>query len=117
MNPCRALDLREKKVGLILEPADFEASTGNRAVFDLGAIVVRHELAAADFAKHLALVGQTRCVLPEAADEQVRRTPIDRHVVDVSPGPRSVEDGFVIAGDEAGILAKTRDPQGKKMLF
>jgi len=24
MNPCRALDLREKKVGLILEPADFK---------------------------------------------------------------------------------------------
>src|SRR5262249_37572194 len=45
------------------------------------------------------------------------RTPIDRHVVDLGLGPRSVEDRFVIAGDEARVLSKARDPQGKKMLF
>jgi len=46
------------KIGLIFEPADFEASAGNRAVFDLGPIVIRHELATTYLAKHLALLGK-----------------------------------------------------------
>src|ERR1700681_512257 len=86
-DPCRALDLREQQIGLVLEPAEFESAPGNRAVFDLGPIVVWHELATADLAKHLSLVGQSARALLDAADEQVRGTAIDRHGVDVGLGP------------------------------
>ena len=115
MDPRRALDLREQQIGLILEPADFEAPAGNRAVFDLGPIVIGHELAAPDLAKHLSLIRQTGRILFEAANEQIRRTAIDRHVVDVGPGPGAVDHGLVVAGDEARILAEPRDLQGQKM--
>src|SRR6185437_1918044 len=63
MNPCRALDLREQQIGLALEPADFETAAGDGAVLDLGAIVIGHELAPSDLAKHLALVGQSAVAL------------------------------------------------------
>src|SRR5207253_11202034 len=55
--------------------------------------------------------------LLKAADEQVRGTAIDRHVVDIGLGARSLEDRFVIAGDEAGILAEPRDLQRDEMLL
>ena len=70
-DPRRALNLREQQIRLIPEPAEFEASAGNRAVLDLGPVVIGHELAATDLAKHLPLVGQANGVLFEAADEQI----------------------------------------------
>ena len=116
-HPRRALDLREQQIGLVLEPDDFEAATGNRAVLDLGAIVIGHELAAADLAEHLALVGQARGTLPGAADEQIGGSAIDRHGVDVGLGPGAVDDGLVVAGDKTLGFAEPRDSQGKEMLL
>src|ERR1700737_440194 len=116
-DPRRALDLREQQVGLVFEPADFQASAGNRAIFDLGPVVVWHELATADLAKYLSLVGQANSALLDAADEQVRGTAIDRHGVDVGLGPGPVDDRLVVAGDEAVAFAKPRDAQGEKMLL
>ena len=107
----RALDLREQQIGLVLQPADFEAAAGDLAVLDLGAVVIRHELAAADLAKHLALVGQAGGALRDAANEQVRRPAIDRHGVDVGLRPRAVDDRLVIAGDETLGFAEPRDSQ------
>ncbi len=116
-DPRRALDLREQQIGLVFEPADFEASAGDRTVFDLAAIVIGYELAAADLAKHLSLVGQTNGVLFEAADKQVRGTAINRHGVDVGLGPGPVDHGLVVAGDKTLAFAKPRDAQGEKMLL
>src|SRR6185437_7343448 len=110
-DPCRTLDLREQQIGLAFEPADFEAAASDRPILDFAAIVIGHELAPADLAKHLALVGQAAVALLLAADEQIRRTTIDRHGVDIGLDPRSVEDGFVIAGDEALALPEPGDPQ------
>ena len=109
-DPRRTLDLREQQIGLILQPADLEAAAGNRTVFDLGTIIVGHELAAADFAKHLALVGQAAVALLLAAHEQVRGTAIDRNGIDVGLRPRPVDDRLVVAGNEALALPEPRDP-------
>ncbi len=116
-HPGRALDLGEQQIGLVLQPDDFEAAAGNRAVLDFGAIVIRHQLAATDLSKHLALVGQARRTLPRAADEQIGRAAIDRHGVDVGLGPGAVDDGLVIAGNKALGFAEPRDAQGKEMLL
>jgi hypothetical protein len=75
-----------------------------------GAIVIRHQLAAADLAKHLALVGQACRTLAGAADEQIGGAAIDRHGVDVGLGFGAIDDGLVIAGDETLGLAEPRDP-------
>src|SRR5206468_6330247 len=56
-DPRRTLDLREQQVGLFLQPADFEPAAFNRAILDFGAIVIGYQLAAADLAEYLALVG------------------------------------------------------------
>ena len=81
------------------------------------AVVIGHQLAAADLAKHLALVGQAGRALRGAADEQIGRPAIDRHLVDLVLRPRAVDDRLVIAGDKALAFAKPRNAQGKKMLF
>ena len=109
--------MREQQIRLIPEPAEFEASAGNRAVLDLGPVVIGHELAATDLAKHLPLVGQAACTLFDAADEQIRRAAIDRHVVDVGLGPGAVDDRLVVAGDESVIFPEPRDSQRQKTLF
>ena len=116
-DPRRALDLREQQIGLILEPANLKPAAGDRAVLYLAAIIIRHKLAAADLAKHLPLVGQVGRTLLKAADEQIRGSAIDRHVIDPGLGARSIEDGFVIAGDKAGILAEPRDLQRDEMVL
>src|SRR5690606_10661658 len=54
----RALDLDEQQVGLALEPGNFQPASGDGAILDLGPVVIGHELAPADFAKHLAAIGQ-----------------------------------------------------------
>ena len=100
-DPRRALDLRKQQIGLILEPADFEASPCDFAVLDLGTIVIRHQLAAADLAKHLALVGQAYRTLIIAAHKQIRRTAIHRHIVNVGLRPRPVDHRLIITRDEA----------------
>src|SRR6195256_3996404 len=116
-DPRRALDLREQQIGLTFKPADFQASAGNRAVFHLGPIVIGNELATADLANHLPLIGQPVRALFDAADEQIRRTAIDRHGVGIGLSPGPVDDRLVIAGDEAVASPEPRDAQGKKMFF
>ena len=113
----RTLDLREQQVGLVLEVTDFEATAFDRAVLDLGAVVIGHQLAAADLAEHLATIGQADRTLGGAADEQIGRPAIDRHLVDLVLRPRAVDDGLVIAGDKPLAFAKPRNAQGKKMLL
>ena len=81
------------------------------------AVIVGHELAAADLAEHLALVRQIGRGLRIAAHEQVGGTPVDRHIIDLVLGPRSLDDRLVIAGDEAGILAQTRNLQRHEIFF
>src|SRR6185503_21304 len=116
-DPRRTLDLREQQVGLFLQKADFETAAFNRAVLDLGAIVIGHQLAAADLAEDLALVRQAGRALRGAADEQIGRPAIDRHLVDLVLRPRAVDDGLIIAGDKALAFAKSRNAQGEKMLL
>src|SRR6202012_220746 len=105
-NARRSLDLREQKIDRILQPADFQPAAGDRAILDFAAIVIGHELAATDLAKHLALVRQARRVLLETTDKQVGRPTIDRHVIDIGLRARPLEDRLVIAGHKAGILAQ-----------
>ena len=44
--PARALDLQEEEFDRIGRPGDLEPASGERAVLDLGAVVIGHELAA-----------------------------------------------------------------------
>src|SRR6185437_10357790 len=116
-DPRGALDLGEQEIRLVLEPDDFDAAAVERTVLDLAAVVIGHELAAAYLAEHLALVRQVGRGLRIAAHEQVRGTPVDRHIIDLVLGQRSLDDRLVIAGDEAGILAEPRNLQRHEVLF
>ena len=116
-DPGRTLDLREQQIGLVLQPADFEAAAIDRTVLNLGAIVIGHQLAAADLAKHLALVGEPCRALLGAANEQIGRPAIDRHIIDLVLGPRAVDDWLIVTGDKPLAFAKPRDTQGKKILL
>ena len=49
-DPRRALDLREQNIDLIVQIEDLNVLAIERAVLDLAAVVVRHDLAAADAA-------------------------------------------------------------------
>ena len=112
-----ALDLREQQIGLVSQPADFETASLDRAILDLGAVVIGHQLAAADLAEHLSLVGQPGRILVGAADEQVGGTAIDRHGVDFVLGLRAVDHGLVVTGDKALAFAEPRNPQRQKVLL
>ena len=56
-NARRTLNLDEQQIGLTFQPHNFKAAAGDCAIFDFGAVVIRHQFAAADLAKHIALVG------------------------------------------------------------
>ena len=113
----RALDLREQQIGLVPQPADFETASLDRAILDLGAVVIGHQLAAADLAENLSLVGQSGRILVGAPDEQIGGTAIDRHIVDFVLGPRAVDHGLVVTGDKALAFAEPRNPQRQKILL
>src|SRR6185437_189164 len=87
------------------------------AVLDFGPIIIGHELAAAYLAKYLAFVGQSDRRLGEAFYEQIGGTAVDRNVIDIGLGSRSVDNRLIITRDETRILAKARDAQGHEVLF
>lgn len=107
--------LDEQQIGLALQPDDLEPAAREDAVLDLAAVVIRYQLAPADLAEHLALVGHAGARLREAAHEEVGRPPVYRHGVDIGPNARAVDDGFIVAGDEAGLLADPRNLQRHEM--
>jgi hypothetical protein len=109
--------LREQQIGLVFQPANFQSPACDRAVLDLGAIVIRHELATADLAKYLPLVGQPDGILFESAHEQIGWTPIHRHGVGFGLDPRALDHGFIVAGDKTLIFPKPRDPQRPEILL
>ena len=55
------------------------------------------------------------CVVPRT--NRLDGPAIDRHIVDVGLGPRAIDHGLVIAGDETLALAEPRDAQGQKILL
>ncbi len=101
----------------LLSQHDFQPALLDRAILDLRAIVIGHELAAADLAIDRALVRQIGRGLVKALHEQVRGTPVDRDVEDLVRLPRSLDDGLVIAGDEAVALAEPRYFQRREILL
>ena len=112
-DPRRALDLREQQIGLVLQPADFEAAAVDRAILDLGAVVIGHELAAADLAIDLRPCSAAR---PKPGcsrwTNRFDGPAIDRRRC----RPRSASAsrrriGLVIAGDKALAFAEPRDAQ------
>src|SRR5205085_6306677 len=117
LDPRRALDLGEQQIGRVLQPGNLQSAARDLAVLDLTAVVIGHELAAADLAIGRALVGQADRILLVAAHEQVRGPAIDRDVVDVGLRARSLQHRLVIAGDETVGLAEARYPQRRKILL
>src|SRR5581483_2507703 len=66
-DPRRALDLREQQISLIPEPGDLQATSLDRTILDLSAIVIGDQLAPSDLAIDRALVGQVGRILFETA--------------------------------------------------
>ena len=98
----RALDLREQHVDRVAQPADFQMPAVERAVLDLAAVVIRHDLAAADAAADVdALAGKRSPSLRRPDDHEIGRPAIQRRGELAGRHARAVDDRLVIAGEKA----------------
>ncbi|MCZ7657423.1 MAG: hypothetical protein M5U07_05980 [Xanthobacteraceae bacterium] len=107
---CRSLQLDRQRLAMVLDPADLEATAVERAVEDLAAVVVAHELAVGHFPLRCPAIGKAG-TLSVGWRHQVVRTPVDRHPEDAGRNPRSLHDRLVVAGQEPRALAEPRDAQ------
>jgi len=73
-DPRRALDLREQNVDWIVQIANFQVPAIERAIFDLAAVVIRHDPAAADAAAdEYALARECIAKLAPAGSDEIGR--------------------------------------------
>src|SRR5262249_35700233 len=105
-----ALDLDHQRVVLVFDPADLEMLAVERAVENLAAIVIGHELAAALAPQRLPPVGKAGAGAARRRHE-IGRTAIDRDLEDGRRKPRPVAHRLVVAGEEAGTVAQLADAQ------
>ena len=114
----RALNLREQHVDLAAQPADFQMPAVERAVLDLAAVVIGHDLAAADAAADLdALAGKRIAELAPAGDDQIGRPAIERRGELAGRHARAVDDRLVIAGEKAVRVAELADAQRPEIVL
>ena len=100
--PARALDLQEEELDRIRRPGDFEAAPGERAVLDLGALVIGDD----DPVLEAAAARRPGRRGGGGVDfDEVRRLAIDRHLVAGRARPRAGDLRLVIAGDEGLAVA------------
>ena len=73
------MDLREQHIDLIAQIADFQMPAVESAVLDLAAVVIGHDLAAADAAadKH-AFAGECIAELAPAGGDEIGRPAVER---------------------------------------
>src|SRR4029079_19597298 len=107
---CRPLYLREQHIHLIAQIADLQMPAVERAVPDLGARVIRNDLAPAEAAADLhALARKQIAELAPPGSHQIGRRAKER-CRDLAGGhPRAFDDRLVIAGEEAVAVADLAD--------
>ena len=114
----RSLDLREQHVDLAAQPADFQMPAVERAILDLGAIVIGHDFAAADAAADLdALAGKRIAEFAAAGDDEVGRPAVQRRGKFAGRNPRAVDDRLVIAGEKAVGVAELADAKRPEIVL
>ena len=117
-DPRRALNLREQHIDLIVQIADFQMPAVERAVLDLTAIVIRHDLAAAQApADEHALAGKRIAEPAAAGSNQIGRPAIERRRELAGRHPRSGDDRLVITGEKTGGVAQPVDPNRAKIIL
>src|SRR5271163_397128 len=92
--------------------------TVERAVLDRGAVIIRHELAAADAPADLDAFAWKRVAefaLP--GDGEVGRTAIERRRELAGGHPRTLDDRLVISGEKAVRIAKLANAQRPEIVF
>src|SRR5262249_47022206 len=105
--PGRSLNLDEQRVDRILDPADLEVTTVERAVLDLRTIEIGCHHLVADPATHLALVGESLALSLRAQQHQITRATIKRDGKPRGRNARSLHDRLVIARQKPERLAQT----------
>ena len=114
----RAFDLDREQVERILEPADFEFLTVERAGLDGAAVVVRHELvvlvAATDAHPFVRKCNGAGLV---AGSDQITRPAVERDMEFGTGKARARNNRLEIAGQKSLGLAQARDANGLKVLF
>ena len=89
-----------------------------RAVFDFGARVIGHDLAAADAAAdEYAFARESIAELAPAGGDQVRRPAIERRGEFAGRHARAIDDRLVIAGEESGCIAELVDMKRTEILL
>ncbi len=118
-DPRRALDLREQNVDLVVQVADLQMPAVERAVLDLGAGVIGHDLAPPDAAADenaFARKGVLAKPAPAGHDE-IGRPAVQRRRELAGRNARAGEDGFVIAGEKALGVAQSVDTDRPEMIL
>src|SRR5262249_9234531 len=117
-DPGRTLNLREQNVDLVVQVTDFEMPAVERAILDLAAIVIGHDLAAADApADKNTLAGKGIAQFAPAGGDQIRRAAVKRRGEIAGGHSRTGNDGLVIAGQKAIGLAELAYADGAEMSF
>ena len=117
-DPRRALNLREQHVDLTAQPANFQMPAVERAILDLAAIVIGHDLAAADAAADLDALARERIAeLAPAGDDQIGRPAVERRREVAGRHPRALDDRLVIAGEKAVAVAELVDAQRPEIIL
>src|SRR5262249_48339166 len=117
-DPRRALDLREQHIHLAAQPADFEVPAVKRAVLDLAAVVIGHELAAAETPANLHAFARERVAkLAPAGDDKVGRAPKQRRGKLAGRLARAFDDRLIIAGEKAVAVAELGDAQRAEIVL
>src|SRR5208282_4949158 len=89
-----------------------------RAILDLAAIVIRHDLAAADTATHLdALAGKCVAKLAPPGDDEIGRPAIQRCSELARRHARTLDDGFVVPSEKAVRVAELVNPQRPEIVL
>ena len=117
-DPGRALNLREQHVDLAAQPADFQMPAVERALLDLAAVVIRHDLAAADAAADFDSLAWKRIAqLAAAGDDQIGRPAIKRRGEFAGRHPRAVDDRLVVSGEKSFRVAELADAQRPEIVL
>src|SRR5271156_5717672 len=89
-----------------------------RAVFDLAAGVIGHDLAAAETAANGCALAWERFAQPTpAGDDEIRRPTIERRGELAGRHARALDDRLVIAGEEAVGIADPVDADGTEIVL
>ncbi len=114
----RALDLREQHVDLIVQIADFQMPAVERAILDLAAIVVGHDLAAADAAADENAFARKRVAeLAPAGGDEIGRPAIKRRGKFAGRHARAGDDRLVIAGEKTVGIAELVDANRPEIIL